>query len=129
MKAAKVKGPKGFRWHPMMIRWCLNLKMVSSAAYHAIRSAGFVTLPSETTLRDYSNFFQSKPGFQHEINKQLMREAKLKELDDLQRHVVLVFDEMKIKSGLQQKQCRSDRLCQHGRYEQSALSTRRSLQI
>ena len=83
-----------------MIRWCLNLKMISSAAYHAMRSAGFVTLPSERTLRDYSNFFQSKPGFQHEVNKQLMREAKLEELDDLQRHVVLVFDEMKIKEDL-----------------------------
>ena len=100
LKAAKDKGSKGFRWHPMMIRWCLNLKMVSSAAYHAMRSEGFVTLPSERTLQDYSNFFQSKPGFQHEVNKQLMREAKLKELDDLQRHVVLVFDEMKIKKDL-----------------------------
>ena len=82
LKAAKVKGPNGFRWHPIMIRWCLNLKMMSSVAYHAMRSAGFVTLPSERTLQDYSNFFQPKPGFQPEVNKQLMREAKLKELDD-----------------------------------------------
>ena len=96
LKAAKAKGPNGCRWHPMIIRWCLNLKMISSAAYHAMRSAGFVTLPSERTLRDYSNFFQSKPGFQHDVNKQLMREAKVEELDDLQRHVVLIFDEMKI---------------------------------
>lgn len=100
LKAAKAKGPNGIRWHPMMIRWCLNLKMISSAAYHAMRSSGFVTLPSERTLRDYSNLFQSKAGFQHEVNKQLMKEAKLDECDDLQRHVVLVFDEMKIKEDL-----------------------------
>ena len=100
LKAAKAKGPNGIRWHPMMIRWCLNLKMISSAAYHAMCSSGFVTLPSERTLRDYSNFFQSKAGFQHEVNKQLMKEAKLDECDDLQRHVVLVFDEMKIKEDL-----------------------------
>ena len=98
--AARAKGPDGIRWHPMMIRWCLNLKMISSAAYHAMRSSGFVTLPSEGTLRDYSNFFQSKAGFQHEVNKQLMKEAKLEECDDLQRHVVLILDEMKVKKDL-----------------------------
>ena len=59
LKAARAKGPNGIRWHPMLIRWCLNLRMISPAAYHAMRSSGFVTLPSERTLRDYSNFFQS----------------------------------------------------------------------
>ena len=49
LKAARAKGPNGIRW-PMMIRWCLNLKMISSAAYHAMHSSGFVTLPSERTL-------------------------------------------------------------------------------
>ena len=75
LKAARAKGPNGIRW-PMMVHWCLNLKMISSAACHAMRSSGFVTLPSERTLQDYSNFFQSKAGFQHEVNKQLMKEAK-----------------------------------------------------
>lgn len=84
----------------MMIHWCLNLKMFSSAAYHLMHSSGFVTLPLERTLRDYSKFFQSKAGFQHEVNKQLMKEAKLDECDGPQRHVVLVFDEMKINEDL-----------------------------
>ena len=65
-----------------------------------MRSSGFVKLPSERTLWDYSNFFQSKAGFQHEVNKQLMKEAKLEECDDLQRHVVLILDEMKMKEDL-----------------------------
>lgn len=100
LKTAKAKGPGGCRCHPRMIRWCLNPKIISSAAYHAMHSAGFVTLPSERTLRDYSNLFQCKPGFQPEVNKQLMKEAKLEELDDLQNHVVLIFNEMKIKEDL-----------------------------
>lgn len=68
-----------------------------------MHSAGFVTLPSERTLRDYSNLFQCKPGCQPEVNEQLMTEAKLEELDDLQKHVVLIFNEMKIKDKTLEK--------------------------
>lgn len=49
----KVKDRRQLRWHPMMVKWCLHLKMISSAAYHAMRSSGFIKLPSERTLRDY----------------------------------------------------------------------------
>ena len=55
------------RWHPLMIKWCLNLKLISSAAYHAMRSSGFITLPSERTLRDYTNYIKCRPGYQEEI--------------------------------------------------------------
>ncbi len=30
-KAASLKDPRQMRWHPIIIRWCLNLKMISSA--------------------------------------------------------------------------------------------------
>lgn len=33
-----------------LIKWCLNLKLLSSSAYHALRTSGFLTLP---TLIDY----------------------------------------------------------------------------
>ena len=45
-KMASVTDSRQMRWHPMLIRWCLNLKLLSSSAYYAIRSSGFVTLPS-----------------------------------------------------------------------------------
>jgi len=50
MKAARKTDAKLMRWHPMMIKWCLNLKLLSSSAYHYLRSSGFVKLPSECTL-------------------------------------------------------------------------------
>ena len=92
LKAAKAKGVSGMRWHPVMIRWALNLKMISSAGYHAMRTAGFIQLPSERTLRDYTHFYEAKPGFQKEINQQLMQEARINELDEIQKHVVVAFD-------------------------------------
>ena len=39
-EALKQKDSRGRRWHSMMINWCLNLKMMSSSAYHALRSSG-----------------------------------------------------------------------------------------
>lgn len=57
LKAASVKEARQVRWHPLMIKWCLNLKPISSAVYHSVRSSGFLRLPSERTLRDYTHYF------------------------------------------------------------------------
>ena len=62
MKRAMVCDARQMRWHPTIIKWCLNLKLLSSAAYHSLRTSGFIKLPSERTLRDYTHFFRSKPG-------------------------------------------------------------------
>ena len=50
-KAASLHNKRQVRWHPVIIKWCLNLKLLSSSAYHAFRSSEFVTLPSERTLQ------------------------------------------------------------------------------
>ena len=42
-------------WHPLIIKWCLHLKMLSPAAYHALRTSGFLALPSERTVRAYTS--------------------------------------------------------------------------
>ena len=55
-KAATVKDPRQMRWHPTIIKWCLNLKLISGAAYHAVGASNFIKLPSERTLRDYTNY-------------------------------------------------------------------------
>ena len=88
------------RWHPLLIRWCLNLKLISSAAYHATRSAGFIKLPSERTLHDYTHYFKSRAGFQIEVNQQLQKEAKIKDLPENRRFCALLLDEMKLKENL-----------------------------
>ena len=83
-----------------MIHWCLNLKLLSSAAYHAMRTAGFIKLPSERTLRDYTHYFRSKTGFQQEVNEQLYKESKVNELPEHRRFCGIVLDKMKVKESL-----------------------------
>lgn len=100
LQAARANKANGIRWHPVMIRWALNLKMISSAAYHAMRTSGFLKLPSERLLRDYTHIFEVKCGFQREMNQQLMADAKVNELDETQKHVIIAFDEMHIKEDL-----------------------------
>ena len=75
--AMKAKGKTGRRWHPLFIRWCLNIALASPKTYDIIQDSGFVTLPSKRTLRDYTHWFKSKPGFQVEVDKFLREEAKV----------------------------------------------------
>lgn len=90
---------KQVRWHPVMIKWCLNLKLLSSSAYHASRTSGFVKLPSERTLRDYTNYFANKPGFMDEVDEQVLSEVS-PNLSKSRRFIALLVDKMKVKEGL-----------------------------
>ena len=99
LKAATTN-PKQVRWHPVIIKWCLSLKLMSTSAYHALRSSGFIKLPSERTLADYTHYFENKAGFQIDVDKQLLDEANLAALPECRRYVALIIDEMKIKEGL-----------------------------
>ena len=100
LKAASVSDPRQVRWHPVLIKWCLNLKMLSSSSYHALRSTGFIKLPSERTLLDYTHYFTNKVGFQDEVNQQLVEEVRQLSLPDTRKFVALLIDEMKVKEGL-----------------------------
>ena len=79
LKAASVSDSKQVRWHPLLIKWCLNLKLISSASYHTMHSSEFLWLPSERTSRDYTNYFTNQPGFQPDLNEQLAKEADVKQ--------------------------------------------------
>ena len=81
-----------------IIKWCLHLKLISSGAYHALRSTGVITLPSERTLRDYTHWVYAGVGFLPEVDAQLVKEANISEEKD--RFVILIWDEMKIKENL-----------------------------
>ena len=99
-EAASQKQRSQIRWHPMLIRWCLHLIFISSSAYDALRSSGIIILPSERTLRDYSNWMPAKPGFTPDVDRQLMKEAKIDEIPEYTKYVCLTFDEVKVKEGL-----------------------------
>ena len=99
-QAAKTRDARQMRSHPCMNRWCLNLKLLSSAAYHSLRTSGFLKLPSERTLRDYTHFIKSKAGVSSELDQLLADESQVSTLPEWKRHVVLVLDEMKVKESL-----------------------------
>ena len=100
-EALKV-GARQMRWHPTLIRWCLSIKLRSSGAYEALRNSGFIFLPSSRTLRDYTHSISSDTGFQVEVARQLISEAKLDDvaIDSVERYVTLLMDEVRIKDSL-----------------------------
>ena len=100
LKANRLKDTRQMRWHPMLIRWCLNLKLLSSSSYHSLRTSGFIKLPSVRTLRDYTHFFQAKCGFQDEVDEMLVSDMKLADIPDWKKYVVLLLDEIKVKESL-----------------------------
>jgi len=93
-----TKKPKQCQWHPMLIRWCLHLKMLSTTAYDTLRR--LLVLPCGRTLRDYTHYTQAGFGVQAEVTKQLMEAANMKSLEEHQKYVAVIFDEMRIKDGL-----------------------------
>ena len=82
--ACKAK-KNGIRWHPLFIRWCLNIMLTSSKTYDIIRESGFISLPSKRTLRDYTHWTKLKPGFSAELFNHLRKEAKVDSLAEWQR--------------------------------------------
>lgn len=99
IKARGMQKSSSMKWHPMMIRWCLNLKLLSPSAYSLLKSSKILKLPSERTLRDYTHWVKAKPGFQAEVDLQLKEEAQLASTD-LNSYVTLVYDEVKVQEGL-----------------------------
>ncbi len=99
LKAASLTDNRQMRWHPLIIRWCINMKLLSSAGYHATRTAGFIKLPSERTLHDYTHYFKLTAGYQKEVLKQLQEESQVDKLPCNKQFCGIIIDEMKIREG------------------------------
>ena len=95
-KEALTKNPKGMRWHPMMIRWCLYLRHQSGKAYNLLCETG-IALPSQRTLRDYTHCFEAATGFIKGADNQLLLASKVLTCEEWQKYVVLLIDEMYIR--------------------------------
>ncbi|XP_033111492.1 uncharacterized protein LOC117112515 [Anneissia japonica] len=87
------------RWHPAMIRFCIAIQHKSSAAYDLIRKSGFLCLPHQNTLRRYVHYTTSHAGINNDVLKNIVKKANFG-MGFHRRYVSLVFDEMKLKSGL-----------------------------
>ena len=91
---------KGIRWHPLIIKLCLYLKHQSSKAYETLHSSGLLALPSQRTLRDYSNAVKAVVGFSEDVDLQLRKAAHLETSADYHKLIILLIDEMHIKEEL-----------------------------
>ena len=97
-RKAFVKQKGGMRWHPMLIRFAILIHSQSPAAYNMLRQTGALKLPGESTLRDYTNAIHPQDGFNGEIVQEVKKATA--SLKAHQRWVVLLHDEMAIKSDL-----------------------------
>ena len=57
-----------------------------------------LVLPSQRKLKDYRNAIKPKRGFQKEVIEVLKSETS--SYFDVQRYIVLLFDEMKVNANL-----------------------------
>ena len=96
-KKLLTRSSTGVRYHPMIIRYCLSLATKSPACYEELRKSNILVLPSQRTLKDYRNSIRPKTGF-HEVLGELKKLTD--SYFDVQRYIVLLFDEMKIMSNL-----------------------------
>ncbi len=83
-----------------MIKWALYLHHQSSGAYETLRSSGCVALPSQRTLRDYSHHVEACVGFSDQVDRQLMSVPEVAEVEEWQKYVILILDEMHIRDDL-----------------------------
>ena len=65
-----------------------------------LRESGCLRLPSQRTLRDYTYHIKAATGYSDEVDEMLMKTAKIDELEDYQKCVLILMDEMHVKDGL-----------------------------
>lgn len=94
----KLSSKRRMRWHPLMIRFALNLRYLSSTAYQALQH--FIALPFQRTLCDYTHVMTIQSGVSNEMIKRLKNDMKFDECSPSMKKVGILLDEMKIKSGL-----------------------------
>lgn len=102
-KYLKCSSPSSVRYHPMIIKFCLNLAAKSSSAYNDLRydpktGNGILVLPSSRTLRDYRNYIRPTRGFNPAIINALAK--KTADFQSSERFVSILFDEMKVQEDL-----------------------------
>ena len=65
--------------------------MIFAIAFYAVR----------VTLRDYIHYVNATVGFSDDVDQQLMEAAEISSLEEYQKCVGIILDEMYIKEGLE----------------------------
>ena len=102
-KYVQSSSKSSIRYHPMIIKYCLNLAAKSSSTYSDLRYdlktvSGILVLPSLRTLRDYTNHIKPTRGFNPAVIKELA--IKTSSFQPMERFVSIIFNEMKIQEDL-----------------------------
>ena len=95
---SSCKTSKGYRFHPMVIRFCLSLAIRSPSCYEELRNSGVLILPSQRVLKDYRNYIKPQCGFNPKVIEELKQQTN--DFFGVERYIVILFDEMKIRSNL-----------------------------
>lgn len=100
LAARNAKGNHGITWHPLMIRFALQLKFCAQSSVNASRN--FIRLPSDRLLWDYTHIYDVKPGVQEEFINEIAEKVHAMKYK-YQNYHVLAFDEVTCKEGLVQR--------------------------
>ena len=76
----------------------MSLAAKSPSCYEEVRNSGVLVLPNQRKLKYYRNAIKPKRGFQKEVIEVLKSETS--SYFDVQRYIVLLFDEMKVMLNL-----------------------------
>ena len=102
-KNISSSSPTSIRYHPMIIKFYLNLAAKSSSAYKDLQydsttGAAILVLPALRTLRDYKNYIRPTRRFNPEVINELAKNTVSS--SEIERYVTILFDEMKIQESL-----------------------------
>lgn len=95
-----LRDKRQMRWHPTIVRFALSLHYASTSAYHFVTKSGFLSLPSERTLRDYTHWCSVNNGVHFHFIQQMKKELDRQGVVGKKRLFCLLMDEMKVRSGL-----------------------------
>ena len=79
-KNISSSSPTSIRYHPMTIKFCLNLAAKLSSAYKDLQydsttGTGILVLPSLRTLRDHKTYIRSTRGFNPALINELAKKT------------------------------------------------------
>ena len=99
----KLQGKSSsMRWHPLMVRFALQMKMCSSSGLSCARNV--VALPGDRMMFDYSHIYDVAEGCQMQFINEIGKEVEeMKKKHDYQIFHSLTFDEVTICENLVQK--------------------------
>ena len=68
--------------------------------YEVLRESGYISLPLQRTLRDYTHCSEAKVRFSDDVDRMLMNAAKLSSCEEYQKYVGILIGEMHIREEL-----------------------------